>query len=474
MINWLSAVYQLTLGALALFGLLGAVTLWLFWRHRDEAFPCPPADEASLPAVTVQLPLYNERFVVEKLLRDVAALDYPADRLDIQVLDDSDDETTEIAAGVVRQLSRRGVDIHLFHRPEREGYKAGALQLGLSQARGDYIAIFDADFSPPRSFLRLTVPHLLSEPRLGLVQARWGHMNGESSALTGAQRIAMDKHFALDQTVRFRADIYPRFNGTGGVWRRSCIEDAGGWEGDTLCEDLCLSTRAILRGWEFRLLNDVVVPAELPASMAAYKSQQARWAKGCSQCLFKFGRAILADGRRPFLARLYGLLMMAGYWAHPLLILLLLTLVPLVYLGYQPPSFLLVFGLAGFAQPILFVLSQKRLYTDWLKKLRHLPMLILLAIGLAAGTSRAIAEALLGRPNRPVRTPKGWLEAAAPARAYRLPFDWIIGVELLLAAYAAVGIAFCLQRDFYSSLPFLVASALGFGYVALASLRESL
>ncbi len=421
-----------------------------------------------MPPVTVQLPIFNERYVVERLVETAVSLRYPADRLQIQVIDDSTDDTTQKAAELVAHYNKKGVNISLLHRDNREGYKAGALAAALPQASGDFVAIFDADFQPDPDFLQQTIPHFLNEPNLGMVQARWGHLNGDNSALTAAQAIALDKHFAMEQTVRHRANMFPKFNGSGGVWRRSCIEQAGGWLADTVCEDLCLSTRATLNGCEFRFLNDVVAPAELPTSMTAYKSQQARWAKGSMQCLWIYGRSILTDHHHTLRGRLYALLSMSAYATHLLLIALLLLLVPLIAAGYTFSAKMLIFSVAGIGQPLLFILGQQVLYPDWRRRLRHFPTLLLMAIGTAPSNSRAILQAVYGRHHPFIRTPK----TGSSAVTYRAGFDRIIFSEIALALYAAAGLAFALVQGNFGPTFFLAASALGFGYVAILSWRE--
>ncbi|MDX1616358.1 MAG: glycosyltransferase [Candidatus Promineifilaceae bacterium] len=463
---WLGGAYFLALSGLAGFGALGLVTLWLYRRHRHETFPCPPVTDAELPLVTVQLPLFNERFVVHRLIRAAVALDYPRQCLQIQVLDDSTDDTTELAAELVQQLQQQGHNIQLQHRSERIGFKAGALEAGLESASGQFIAVFDADFIPPPDFLRRTLPHFSTDPGLGVVQARWGHLNAQRSFLTGAQSIALDKHFAMEQTVRHRADLFPKFNGSAGIWRRRCLEDAGGWEADTVTEDLCLSTRAVLRGWRFRFLVDTTAPAELPQSVAAYKNQQSRWAEGASQNLRKHGRAILVASDHSRLARLYALVSLAGYATSLLVLLLLVVQVPLIYLGFQPPAAVLAVALLGVGQPLLFVTGQRALYPDWLARLRYLPALLIVAVGLAPANARAVLKGTFGRRHIFIRTPKG------EGRGYRLPFDWIVAVELLLAAYAGLGLVLCLTTANAGPLLFMLTCLLGFGYVGLASLRR--
>ena len=466
---WLVAAYLVTLSGLALYGWLGLLTLWLYRRHRAEGCPRPAFTEEALPPVTVQLPLYNERYVVERLIRAVAGLRYPGERLQIQVVDDSTDETTAAAAALVDAYRAEGVDISLLHRPRREGYKAGALAAALVEARGDFIVIFDADFEPPPDFLYQTMPHFLADPDLGVVQTRWGYLNEADSALTAVQALALDKHFVVEQTVRFRANLFPKFNGTAGVWRRACLEDAGGWQADTVCEDLCLSTRAVLKGWGFRFLPQVVVPAELPTTINAYRNQQARWAKGSTQCLRKFGRAIVRCREQSALARAYALLAMNAYSTSLLLIALLLLQLPLLYLDYRFSPRMAVFSVAGLGQPLLFLASQRALYRNWHRRLRHFPLLFFTAIGLSATIGRAVLQAFLSRRHPFIRTPKRGENGVA---GYRLPFDCIALVELLLALYAGLGLALALLRANFGPLFFLFACCAGFGYVFYLGVRE--
>ena len=468
MSDLLAWFYALAVAGLSVYGLLGLLTLWYYWRHRHDAFPCPDVKDGAWPKVTVQLPIYNERYVVERLIESAIRLDYPPDRLQIQVIDDSTDDTTEKAAVVVERYRRQGVNIQLLHRTHRRGFKAGALAEALAEAEGEFLAIFDADFLPDPDFLRQTIPHFMNDEELGMIQTRWGHLNATESPLTAAQAIALDKHFAMEQTVRHRAGLFPKFNGAGGVWRRRCLEEAGGWQDDTVCEDLCLSTRAILKGWQFRFLCDVVAPAELPNSIAAYKNQQARWAKGSIQCLLKFARAILEDRRHPLVARLYALFSMSAYATHLLLLCILLLQIPLIY-QFSPLMFL--FTLLGVGQPLLFVLAQQVLYPDWKQRLRHFPTLLLVAIGTAPSNSRAILQAILSRQHTFVRTPKGSLVARASS-AYHLPFDAILLVEVALVVYAGLGLGLAIWYGNLGALFLLTSCFLGFGYVALLSLRE--
>lgn len=460
-------LYWLVVAALAVYGLLGFYTLWQYGRHRHDIFPSPPLP-ADPPAVTIQLPIYNEPFVIKRLIRAAVQQQYPTHRLQIQVIDDSTDNTTAKATRLVAHYKRKGVNISLLRREERTGYKAGALAAALPQANGDLIAIFDADFVPPPDFLQQTVPHFLADGRVGMVQARWGHLNDQESALTAVQALALDKHFALEQTTRHRAHLFPKFNGAGGVWRRTCLEDAGGWQADTVCEDLCLSTRAQLKGWQFRFLPDVVVPAELPPTMAAYKIQQARWGKGATQCLRQYARRILTTPGHSWAARLYALLAMLAYTTNLLVILLLLLQLPLMLSGYQPAGWVWLFTLMGLGQPLLFALAQPLLHRDWLWRLRHFPAMFIIAIGMTAVMSRAVLQVWYGREHPFIRTPKRGAHATAAAA----PFDWIVLVELALALYCLLSLVITVAAGHWGAVPFLAAGVLGYGYVCGQSCRE--
>lgn len=476
--TWLGAVYLMAAAGISLFGLLGVLTLFFYGRHRRDPCPNPDVAEADLPPVSVQLPIYNERYVVRRLIDAAVRLDYPAERLQIQVLDDSTDDTTALAAGIVAHYCAQGVNIELRHRDGRDGFKAGALQAALASATGDFLIIFDADFVPEAGFLRQSIPYFVRNPRLGLIQTRWGHLNPNENTLTGIQVVALDKHFAIEQSARHRASLFPKFNGSAGVWRRRCLEDAGGWESDTVCEDLCLSTRAVLKGWEFQYLSEVVAPAELPNTMSAFKNQQARWAKGTTQCLLKYGPAIARDSQHPFVARLYALLSLSSYLSHVFLLLLLLAQLPLLILNFYPPQSMIWLGLLALTQPLLFVLGQCALYRPWWRHLAYFPALLLIGVGLAPSNSRAITQAIFSRRQEFIRTPKGrpagGRRAVAAPAGYRLPFDRIILVELALALYAAAGLALCWQQARFGPAIFLAMCALGLGYVGLSTLQDQL
>ncbi len=462
-------LYTIALSGLAVYGVWGFVMLWLYGRHRHSTRPWPGTDsDRDLPPVTIQLPIYNEKFVVQRLIEAAVRLEYPRARLEIQVLDDSTDDTTAVAQQLVADYRAQGFNIDLRHRPHRTGYKAGALAEGTAVAQGDFIAIFDADFQPQPDFLQQTIPYFLHDQNLGMIQTRWGHTNAQASPLTGAQAIIMDKHFMIEQTVSHRADLYPKFNGTAGIWRRQCVEDAGGWQADTVCEDLCLSTRAVLKGWDFHFLPQVVTPGELPASMSAYKSQQARWAKGSLQCFRKFGRQILTDSQHPLSARIYALVAMSGYLAHPLILLTLLLQIPLLLLGQPDSPWLLFFTVINLSHPALFVLSQQLAYPDWLRRLRYFPAMMMVTLGVAPTVTRAIVQIFTSKHHPFIRTPKQGT-AVSPTTEYRLPFDWIVLVELGLGLYTAVGFALCLWLGHTGQLFFFAFATASFFNVAWAS-----
>jgi len=468
--------YILAAVLLAIYGINELILTFLYYlRRRGERMPLP--EVVDWPHVTVQVPTYNERYVIERVINAVAALDYPRDRLQIQILDDSGDETTARAALRVAWHRTRGVDISLRHRRERHGFKAGALQAGLADARGEIIAIFDADFVPSPDFLRRTVPHFVAQPKLGFVQTRWSHLNRDYSVITRAQALALDGHFVVEQTARHRSGLFMNFNGTAGLWRRTCIEDSGGWRGDTVCEDLDLSYRAQLAGWQTLYLPDVEAPAEIPAQITAYKRQQFRWAKGSIQCA-RLLRAEVLGSRESLFKRIEGILHLTGYFVHPLMILMLLTSIPLLFWNWSVHLPLAYLSLASLGPPILYAASQRALHADWKRRYRLLLMLMLLGTGVAVSNCVAVYEALAGHPNRFRRTPKFGLENRRDRWAGK---DYVLSAitptvlaELALSFYAGSGIAIALHKGNLFAVPFLLLYACGFGYVGLLTLFHSL
>jgi cellulose synthase/poly-beta-1,6-N-acetylglucosamine synthase-like glycosyltransferase len=489
----LLAVYWLAVLGLCVFGLNCFVLCWQFRRHRVQRtarLAAMRADyqarvkDSDLPRVTVQLPIFNERYVVDRLLDAVAQLDWPRDRLEIQVLDDSTDDTRELAAEHVARLARRGLDIVHIHRTDRTGFKAGALKAGMLTAKGDLLAIFDADFVPQRSFLRDLVP-FFENPRIGLVQARWGHLNRDLSPLTRAQGLAIDGHFSVEQAGRCWAGWMLNFNGTAGIWRRQAINDAGGWQADTLTEDLDLSYRAQLAGWGVEYAVDVEVPAEIPADIAAFKSQQRRWAKGSIQTAKKLLPRVLRAPLRPTV-RLQAALHLTHYLAHPLMVVIAILAVPTLLLwpsNFHLPgwSWLLlgVLMLGGTCGPnALYVTSQKALRPrEWGRRILELPLLMVMGTGIAVSNTRAVIEALLGIESAFVRTPKRNLTDGSRRRGfsgYRSPLDLAFVAEAALAFWCAWGAVLYLQEKKFLVGPFLAIYAVGYGWVSVLSVRDAM
>lgn len=478
----LSLVYLLAALAVAFYGANALLLAALYLRRRRERVPLAPQPE-NWPAVTVQLPVYNELYVVERLIDAVARLDYPREQLQIQVLDDSTDETTRLARARVELYRARGLDIQWLHRQDRRGFKAGALSQGLETANGEFVAIFDADFVPPADFLRRTVPHLTARPELAFVQTRWGYLNDRYSALTRAQTIALDGHFVVEHLGRNRNGLLMNFNGTAGIWRRQAIETAGGWQADTLIEDVDLSFRAQLAGWQALYLPDVESPAELPPQTAAFKRQQARWATGQAQCLVKLTGSLLRgrlggnDGAPlPWAARLEAVLHLSVWLAHPMSLVLLLLTLPMM-LGQIPLTFnLTIFWLVALGPIAAYTLSQRHLYADWKWRMLLMPVLALLGTGLALSNTVAIARGLLGRDRAFQRTPKFSVERRGDqwtGNRYALPFQWITAGELALAAYGVVTVGAALAMGNYLAVPFLLLYAGAYAYIGLSGLHDA-
>jgi len=485
----LAGLYLACLFGLFLYGINSYVLIRLHRRHRRAAQAADARiqararndPEAMLPAVTVQLPIFNERYVVDRLLQAAARLDWPSDRLEIQVLDDSTDDTREIVSQLVQGYRAAGLDMVHLHRTVRTGYKAGALKDGLAVCRGEFVAIFDADFVPEPDFLRRTTPYF-KDPGVGMVQTRWGHLNREYSLLTTGQAFGIDGHFGVEQGSRAWAGLYLNFNGTAGIWRKTAIENAGGWQADTLTEDLDLSYRAQLSGWRLVFLPDVVSPAELPVQIQGFKSQQRRWAKGSIQTARKLISSLLrAPGS--WFKKYQAIIHLTHYAAHPLMLLVAIASPLLLYLDWFFVSWhsLLAstafFCLATFGPSALYTYSQRVLYPDWRRRLLFLPSLMLLGTGIALSNTRAVLEGLFCHAGDFVRTPKFAIQSRQDSwrtKRYRDRFSWTAVGELCLSAYSAFGVYLFLSRGRFLIGPFLVLYTLGFAYVGSLTLIHSL
>src|SRR5215831_5570829 len=469
-------VYFAVLCVLAVYGSHRYRMAFLYYRHKFK-IPTPRGTLAELPRVTIQLPVYNEMYVVERLIEAVCRIEYPRELLEIQVLDDSTDETCGIARAVVERHRRTGRNITYLHRTNRTGFKAGALEHGLETATGEYVAVFDADFVPETDFLQRTVP-FFADPKVGMVQVRWGHLNREFSILTQAQSIFLDGHFIIEHTARNRSGCFFNFNGTAGIWRRTTIGDAGGWQHDTLTEDLDLSYRAQLRGWRFVFLPEVISPAEVPVDMNAFKSQQHRWAKGSIQTAKKLLPTILRSNL-PFAVKREAFFHLTNNMAY-LLMVLLSVLMPLSMVvrfnhGLYSTLFLdLPFCITATASVCVFyVACQREQGQSWWGRLRYLPFLMSLGIGLAVNNATAVVEALLNQRSSFTRTPKicveGKVAKTEVGENYRGRRNMLPVIELLFGLYFSGAVWFAIDKEIYASIPFLVLFQVGFLYVGAIS-----
>lgn len=473
-------VYFVLLGGLALFGLHRLYLSILFLRRRRRK--AAPAG-GGLPAVTVQLPVFNEVYVLDRLVEAACALRYPRELLQIQILDDSTDGTTLRAEELAAEMRSRGLDVRCIHRDRRGGFKAGALARGLESARGDLVAVFDADFVPPTDFLERAVPHF-SDGRVGMVQARWGHLNRSHSALTRAQALLLDAHFRVEQGARSAAGRFFNFNGTAGIFRRECIEQAGGWQADTLTEDLDLSYRAQMAGWEFRFLDDLVCPAELPVEMNSLRSQQHRWAKGSLQTALKLLPRLLRSPL-PFPVRLEAAFHLTNNLAWPLLFLASLLVIPALAvrleMGWRSAAVDLLVFLAGTCSFGFYAaVSQGGRWRRTLGTLRDIPVAMALGAGLALNNAVAVAEAALRIPSGFRRTPKFRVDDSEPgsrrrwrALAYRGAPTRLAPVELGLALAFGAAMAWAWSRGLTTSIPFLGLFGAGYGYVSVLTITQA-
>jgi cellulose synthase/poly-beta-1,6-N-acetylglucosamine synthase-like glycosyltransferase len=473
------ALYFGVLGVLTLYGAHRWYLLWLYRRHRSDA-PQPPARFATPPRLTVQVPLYNEVHVAERVIEAVAGIDWPADLLDIQILDDSTDETTAVVADAVARFRARGVVIDHLRRTDRAGYKAGALAFGLDRAQGEFVAVFDADFVPAPSFARALIDHF-TDPEVGMVQARWGHLNRESSLLTRAQSILLDGHFVVEHAARNRSGRFFNFNGTAGIWRRACIDDAGGWQHDTLTEDLDLSYRAQMRGWRFVFASDTVAPAELPVEMGAFKLQQHRWAEGSVQTALKLLPRLLL-GPLPKRVKIESIFHLTANVGYVLMVALALLIGPAVWLrrGIDARELavvdfpLIATSLVSIA--VFYLASQREAYGSWREAVRYVPVLMAVGIGISINNAHAVVSGVFRRETEFRRTPKYALAvegATLATRRYRARRGVDTWIELAFGLYFAGLVVAASASGLWGAVPFLTLFAAGFLYTAGTAILQA-
>jgi cellulose synthase/poly-beta-1,6-N-acetylglucosamine synthase-like glycosyltransferase len=474
--------YFIVLTTLAAYGAHRYWMVYLYYKYKKNKTTEPPGHFQSdeLPRVTVQLPIFNEQYVVDRLLDAVCRLDYPREKLDIQLLDDSTDETVEVARILVERYTALGYPVKYLHRDNREGFKAGALAEGLKTGKGELVAIFDADFVPPQDFLMKCIHHFV-DPKVGMVQTRWTHINRHYSLLTEVEAILLDGHFVLEHSGRARSGVFFNFNGTAGMWRRSAIDEAGGWEHDTLTEDTDLSYRAQLKGWKFVYLQDVECPAELPVEMTAFKTQQARWAKGLIQVSKKILPQVLKSdvSRHQKIEAWYHL---TANLSYPLMIVLSVLLMPAMIIRFYQGWFqmlyidLPLFMASTFSISSFYLVSQKELFPkSWPRSLLYLPLLMALGIGLTITNTRAVLEALVGKQTAFARTPKYRVESKKDkifAAKYRKRLGWVPWIELLIGTYFLLAVIYAIDNENYFTIPFLLLFVIGYWVTGLMSLLQ--
>ncbi|MFQ5411391.1 MAG: glycosyltransferase [Phycisphaerae bacterium] len=474
--------YLLVCGLLAIYGAHRYSLVYLYYKYRRNS-PRKRACFLHRPRVTIQLPMYNEQFVARRIIEHACRLAYPRDRLEIQVLDDSTDDTVQIVRETCEEMRAQGQPVVLLHRDNREGYRAGALEAGLKVARGEFIVIFDADFIPPRDILEQLIDYF-SDPRVGMVQARWEHINREQSLLTKTQAILLDGHFVIEHTARNRSGRFMSFNGTAGAWRRQCITDAGGWQHDTLTEDLDLSYRAQMKGWKFVYLPKVTSPAELPPEMNAFKSQQHRWAKGGAQTCRKLLPGILKS-RLPWRIKVEAFFHLTSCVSYFLILILTFLLLPALYfktyLFIESPMMRLIIDgslvlLATFSASTFYVASQREIFRTWGESIKYLPFLMGVGVGISFNNARAAFEGFFGGPSEFVRTPKfgladhsdnRWLKRNG--KNHRIAKRTQSYFELFMACYMAGCVAYTVYMKMWLGLFFMCLFMTGYFYVAILS-----
>ncbi len=470
-------VYLVALFVVGLFSLEAIYLAFRFWQNRKRSLQEETSD--YFPMVTIQLPVYNELYVVKRLIQSVCALDYPREKLQIQVLDDSTDRTREICLDQVSKFKEAGYDIDLIHRSVRTDYKAGALKNGLKYASGKLIAIFDADFLPTSEFLKKTV-HLFKDEKVGMVQTRWEHLNEDYSMLTRTQAFGLAGHFVVEQNGRNSAGYFINFNGTAGIWRKICIEDSGNWQADTLTEDLDLSYRAQIKGWKFLFLNEVVTPAELPAEINALKSQQYRWTKGAVETARKILPG-LWKSKLPMRLKIHSTFHLTNNFVYPFILILALLNLPIIIIKKQVPESGIYFIIFGFfllsftASFIFYALSQRSLYKDWKKRMILFPLFMSGSMGFSVNNTRAVIQGLLGIRTPFIRTPKYRLigkKGSIFGKNYGISLDKMVIIEIIMAIYSCFGVIVSLYYFELGIIPFMLMFFAGYSLIGFLSIKH--
>jgi cellulose synthase/poly-beta-1,6-N-acetylglucosamine synthase-like glycosyltransferase len=476
--------YFVVLVILALYGIHRYWLVYDYYKYKKNV-PPKPREVTEWPRVTIQLPIFNERYVIERLVETVAQFDYPRELLDVQVLDDSTDDTQQVARACVERHAAEGVPVTYIHRTNREGFKAGALENGLKTARGEFVAIFDADFIPPKDFLRRTIPYFVDPETgksIGMVQTRWTYLNRDYSLLTQVETILLDGHFVVEHGARSRAGTFFNFNGTAGVWRREAIEAAGGWQHDTLTEDTDLSYRAQLKGWKFLYLPDIECTSELPVDMNGFKSQQARWAKGLMQTAKKIlPRVMKSDASERVKAEAF--FHLTANISYPLMVVFSAMLLPAMIVRFYQGWFqvmlidLPLFLASTCSISSFYLVAQKELRPkSWWKTFLYMPFVMAVGIGISVRNAKAVLEALLGIKSEFARTPKYKIVGKKDgfvAKKYRNKVGWIAFAEVLLGAYFALTVVYAATNGNYATLPFLLLFAWGYLYTGLMSVGQT-
>jgi cellulose synthase/poly-beta-1,6-N-acetylglucosamine synthase-like glycosyltransferase len=472
--------YFIVLFVLAIYG---THRYWLVYDYytyaKNVPGPTPPA--THWPRVTVQLPIFNERYVIERLVEAISRFDYPRELLDIQVLDDSTDETQQVARACVAAHAAQGLPICYIHRTNREGYKAGALENGLRTSRGEFVCIFDADFLPDSDFLRRTIPYF-QNAAIGMVQARWTYLNRDYSLLTQVETILLDGHFVVEHGARSRRGAFFNFNGTAGVWRRQAIDDAGGWQHDTLTEDTDLSYRAQLHGWKFLYLPDIECASELPIDMNGFKAQQARWAKGLMQTAKKILPQVFAS-KVPWYIKAEAFFHLTANISYPLMVLLSTMLLPAMIVRFYQGWFqMIVIDLPLFLASTcsissFYLVAQKELRPkSWWRTFLYMPFVMATGIGISVRNAQAVIEAIIGKKSEFARTPKYKIEGKADtfvSKKYRNKAGWMPYAEVLLGVYFAFTVVYAVLNENYATVPFLLLFVWGYLYTGFMSLGQT-